>query len=256
MTPSATPEHPPGTVGFVIAGTQKGGTTALDLYLRRHPGVEMAKEKEVHFFDDDARFVTAPVDYAAYHASFAAATPTGLRGEATPMYMYWKPAVARMAEYNPALKIVVLLRDPIARAHSYWNMERQRGVEALGFMDAVRDEIERARRAHPRQIAHRAYVQRGFYARQLRRIWRHFPVGQTLVLRSEALLDTPGPTLARVAGFLGLAPFRDVTPLVAHRRDYETGIAPEERQALREIFRRDIVRVEQMLGWDCADWLA
>ena len=239
-----------GPVDFVIAGTQKGGTTALDLYLRRHPRVEMAIGKEVHFFDNDSHFATARVDYRAYHASFAPGAPIGMRGEATPMYMYWKPAMARMAQYNPALKVIVLLRDPIARAHSHWNMERQREVEALGFMDAVRDELQRARRAGPDRLGHRTYVHRGFYAQQLQRIWRHFSVGQTLVLRSEELLLAPAPALAKVAGFLGLEPFPDATPIVAHQRPYETEITPGERQYLREIFRPDVRQVEQLLGWD------
>ena len=40
-------------VGFIICGTQKGGTTALDYYLRLHNQICMAKKKEVHFFDED-----------------------------------------------------------------------------------------------------------------------------------------------------------------------------------------------------------
>ena len=40
-------------IGFIICGTQKGGTTALDRYLRLHPEICMANKKEVHFFDSD-----------------------------------------------------------------------------------------------------------------------------------------------------------------------------------------------------------
>ncbi|MCA0448534.1 MAG: sulfotransferase, partial [Proteobacteria bacterium] len=41
-----------GRVDFFIAGVQKGGTTALDHYLRDHPAIQMASVKEVHAFDD------------------------------------------------------------------------------------------------------------------------------------------------------------------------------------------------------------
>ena len=41
------------SIGFIICGTQKGGTTALDHYFRLHHEVCMAIKKEVHFFDDD-----------------------------------------------------------------------------------------------------------------------------------------------------------------------------------------------------------
>ena len=40
-------------IDFLIAGTQKGGTTALDNIFRKHPEIGMAKRKEIHFFDDE-----------------------------------------------------------------------------------------------------------------------------------------------------------------------------------------------------------
>ncbi|HEX3137193.1 MAG TPA: hypothetical protein VHT22_06270, partial [Casimicrobiaceae bacterium] len=59
----------PDKVGFVIAGTQKGGTTALASYLYEHPEICVAGAKEVHFFDTDSLFRAGTVpDYAAYHA--------------------------------------------------------------------------------------------------------------------------------------------------------------------------------------------
>ena len=44
-------------IDFLIVGTQKSGTSALDVYLRKHPEIEMARyQKEVHFFDDEKYF--------------------------------------------------------------------------------------------------------------------------------------------------------------------------------------------------------
>jgi hypothetical protein len=45
-------------VNFIICGTQKGGTSALDAYLREHHEICMANNKEVHFFDSENFFVT------------------------------------------------------------------------------------------------------------------------------------------------------------------------------------------------------
>ena len=70
-------------VDFVIAGTQKGGTTALDQYLRSHKDISMAKTKEVHFFDQEDNF-NRPIDYSKYHSKFDASVQKKLRGEATP----------------------------------------------------------------------------------------------------------------------------------------------------------------------------
>ena len=86
-------------VAFIVAGVQKGGTTALFDYLGEEPALSLAREKEVHFFDDEDQDWAAP-DYGAYHAHFAA--PDGRqRGEATPIYLYWPGSLERIAAYNP-----------------------------------------------------------------------------------------------------------------------------------------------------------
>ena len=58
-------------VAFIIAGVQKGGTTALFDYLGEAPDLSLSRVKEVHFFDDETQDWARP-DYGAYHANFAA----------------------------------------------------------------------------------------------------------------------------------------------------------------------------------------
>ncbi len=86
--------HHPQTriVNFAICGTQKGGTSALDTYLRGHPEICMADRKEVHFFDNEAAFATGKPDYSRYHSFFSPNDTQRILGESTPIYMYWKPA--------------------------------------------------------------------------------------------------------------------------------------------------------------------
>ena len=241
---------------FVVVGTQRGGTSTLDHYLRQHPRIAMpVSRKELHFFDRDERFAAIPVDYAAYHAQFGPRRPGQLRGEVTPIYMYWMPATGRLASYKPALKIVVLLRNPITRAYSHWNKERHGGRETLPFLAALRAEPERARAAEPLQDRHTSYVARGFYVSQLRRLWRHFAAEQTLVLRSEALWTVPERTLARIAAFLGLPPFPRVAPSIVNGREYAVPLQPREWTLLADKFADEIRQLERLLGWDCADWL-
>lgn len=245
-----------GLVDFVIAGTQKGGTTALDHHLREHSGLAMASRvKEVHFFDNDAHFGGAAPDYVSYHANFPRRRPGQLLGETTPIYMYWEPAASRMASYNPGLKIIVVLRNPILRAYSHWNMARLRGTEPLPFLEAVLAEPERARAALPSQLRRDSYVDRGYYTRQLKRLWLHFPTAQTLVLRAEALRSTPEITLERIAGFLRIAPFSRGGPKVAHALTYESPIGLAAWSYLADLFADEIRELERLLGWDCSNWL-
>ena len=85
----------------MIAGTQKGGTTALASCLHEHPTICMSTVKEVHFFDTDAHFASSDVDYARYHAHFHPTARNQLLGEATPVYMYWEAAPQRTSATTP-----------------------------------------------------------------------------------------------------------------------------------------------------------
>ena len=142
-------------VDFIVAGAQKGGTTALDFYLRQHPNICMATGKEVHFFDTEKFFQGHKVDYDEYHSRFEPNASHVLVGEATPIYMYWHYAPRRIWEYNSKMKLIILLRNPIERAYSHWNMERSRNWEHLPFWDAIQYESQRCREALPYQ--HRVY---------------------------------------------------------------------------------------------------
>jgi hypothetical protein len=242
-------------VDFILCGAQKAGTSALAAYLREHPGIFMPAGKEVHFFDNDYHFRTGKADYSAYHAEFTPARHHQRVGEATPIYMYWRGAVDRIWQYNPSLKLIVVLRNPIERAFSHWNMERSRGWERLSFWEALHCEETRHQRALPQQDRVFSYVGRGYYSEQLSRIWARFPVEQVLVLKSDALRHQPMETVRRVCAFLELHPPDPVTPRTVNAVPYQTAMQEREKDFLRRAYREEIPALEQALGWNCQDWL-
>jgi len=243
-------------VAFLVAGAQKSGTSALDAYLREHPELCFPREKELHFFDTDRLFAVEPVDYAPYHALFDPIPPQRLLGESTPAYLYWPHAVERIARYNAAMRFVILLRNPITRAYSHWNYERLVHRGPLGFLDAVRAYAERQRTMTPGRAKRFAYVDRGYYTEQLKRLWAHFPLGQTLIFKSEQLLDDPAAVLARIAEFLGVAPFPPLPDKTRNTREYEAPMSEEEKRHLVSLYAGEIRELERLLGWDCSAWLA
>jgi hypothetical protein len=223
-------------MNFIVGGAQKGGTTALDAYLRRHPSLSMARQKEVHFFDNEAHFGKEVTDYAPYHASFNLADSSKIVGEATPIYMYWYPAPRRIWEYNPATKWILVLRNPSERAYSHWNMERDRGAESLPFLEAMQCEKERCRQALPGQHRVYSYVDRGFYTEQIQRIWQFFPVEQTLFLKSEELQNYPEDSLIKVCDFLGVDSMPKVTYVKRHVGNYVAAMSEVELAYLKDVF--------------------
>lgn len=238
-------------VGFVIAGVQKAGTTALFDYLSEWPELSLSHVKETHFFDDDERDWQTP-DYAPYHALFDPADGR-MRGEATPIYLYWPNALERMAAYNPLMRVIVLLRDPVARAWSHWRMEYARGFENAPFAWCVREGRRRLLDAEP-WGHHRAfsYVERGLYGEQVERLFSLFPRKQTLILTAEALRAEPAETLDEVRDFLGLAPAAGrVEARVVHagrEMDYGSELTETDAAYLRQIYARDQARLTSLTG--------
>lgn len=189
-------------VSFLGVGAQKAGTSALDTYLGTHPGLCMAKVKEVHLFDDDKTFFKRSVGgYAEYLRQFAPTSTAQLLGEVTPAYMYWNDAPRRIWEYNSAMKLIAVLRSPITRAYSQWNMQRHVGAEQLPFGEALQAEGARLCASLPHQNRNFSYVDRGFYMGQLGRLWSIFPPDQVLILRYEELQRRPNETLGKGVRF-------------------------------------------------------
>ncbi len=246
----------PWQVDFVVGGTMKGGTSALNAFLDQHPEIRMASGKEAHFFDTDEHFRDgARPDYELYHRQFAPGPNTRLLGDATPIYLYWEPVPARVMAYNPRMKWVLLLRQPVERAYSHWNMLRQNGHEPLEFADAVALEPWR-RTGLSGQCRVFSYLDRGFYARQLRRLFRLVPRRQVLVLRSEELRRDHHVTLERIFAFLGVDRGVRIEPAAIHQRGYEAPLPAELKRELTRGLVEDIRELEMLLGWDLSEWLA
>ncbi len=238
---------------FVLAGAQKSGTTALHYFLSKHPKITMGDQQEIHFFDNDALFAS-DVDYDELHKHYPPLAPSSIAGDCTPSYIYHEPAARRIWKYNPGIKLLVLLRNPVDRAFAHWNMQRFRGREPLDFFDAVREEKTRIAGAPPSEVRRFAYVDRGFYGKQLARLFKFFPREQVKTVKFEEFRDSQRETLTSIFSFLGLEPLRSVRSKDRNIVPYERAMNWEEKVFLYNLFAEDIAKVEQLLGWDCSDW--
>lgn len=236
-------------VCFLIAGVQKCGTTALDGYLRAHPELEMATPKETHYFDREDGVDWRRPDAAVLHRHYG--DPARLWGEATPVTLYWLPAHYRVLRYNPAMRFVLLFRDPAARAWSHWAMNHGRGIEPLSFSDAIRDGRRRVleRGDHVGLSRHFSYVERGFYARQLKSLMQLFPREQMLTLTQTMLSQQPDACLRQVTEFLGVAPLPPVAPQRLNvSRDDGGAMTAQDAALLRDLYAEDQAEFTAMTG--------
>lgn len=240
---------------FLIAGAPRCGTTSLHRYLDQHPDIHMSPVKEPHFFDaawDEAETETetgtagtggeaagtadAPDRvWQEYLDLFAGAGDAAAVGEATPDYLWHPKAADRIRRTLPEVRIVVLLRDPVERAHSHYLLRvRDRG-ETRAFPDFVRDEIEDWKRWRDGEAGtadagsdrggwghseggHGEVVRMGLYGDHLARFLDAFGADRVRVHTFDALANEPRAVLEDLAGFLGVdpAPMADVDTSTAH----------------------------------------
>jgi Sulfotransferase family len=272
---------------FLVIGAQKAGTTALYYYLAEHPHIVPSREKELGFFvpelfadwpehpnhrilcpqgriafDDRRAYRRAA---AWYHRQFPWPHELGsgqLTFEATPDYLYFPQAAKRIFDYDPRMKLIVLLRDPVERAFSAWNMYRSYGgyrpftyrpkKETREFEAAIRAELQWMEAGGGPLDP--GYVRRGLYHEQLVRYLQWFSRDQVLVLLSDDLKHRTSATLAQIASFLGLP---------EHRRqgaweqmlvgDYDPAMPEPSRRLLREFYKPHNERLYRLLdrgfGW-------
>lgn len=203
---------------FIVIGSKRGGTTTLYDALVRHPGVtplvpRIQRLKSPHYFDLHHDRGTA---WYRSHFPIAGNDPAGRRqcGEAAPYLLYHPASPAWVAQEAPDARLIAMLRDPVERAFSHHWDRVKNGLEPLGFEAALDAESERLagqeellrRDPHTPRPAHEhwSYLDRGDYARQLRR-WRDAGLAdRLLVLRSEDFYADPAAVFGQICDFLGL----------------------------------------------------
>jgi hypothetical protein len=238
---------------FLVLGAQKAGTTALFAYLREHPDVTGPAWKEVSFFD---RHYARGLRW--YRGNFPlGGRRAGAVGEASPSYVFHPLAPERVRATVPDARLIVLLRNPVDRAHSHYQHEVALGRETLSFEEALAREPERLAgeverlTADPAYFSHAwwnyTYASRGRYAEQLERWLALFPREQLLLLLTDELGADPTGTYGRVLRFLGVAPH----DLGAYPRIFEREYAPmqpETRARLGGSFAEPNRRLAELLG--------
>jgi len=207
---------------FIIIGAQKCGTTSFYNYLKKHPCIHSAVEKEVGFFD-----IHFQLGLNWYRGNF----PTKIEkffgenierkkfitGEATPNYLFHPLVPKRLAKTIPNIKLIIMLRNPIDRAYSDYNMSVRAGVERLSFEDAIKNEAVRLEDEVEKFFKNEfhigknfmlyAYLARGRYFEQIKFWQTYFPKEQFLIIQMEDFEKNRQKILKKTFNFLELDHF-------------------------------------------------
>jgi hypothetical protein len=250
--------------GLVIVGAQRCGTTTLYSALSEHPALLHAARKEVHYFD--LAYERGLAWYRAHFPLMARARwierTTGISPiafEASPYYMFHPLACERIARDLPGVKVLVLIRDPVERAHSAYAHEVALGYDDVPFEAALeledirlQGEVERIL-SDPQYVSHshqhHAYRARGQYIEQLERLETLFGRQRIHVIDSGDFFEQPGRTYDAALEFLEL-PRRDYPPLDAQNVQPRRPMPESVRIALEKHFEPFDARLAKWLGRD------
>jgi len=249
---------------FIIIGAARSGTTHLLGQLNAHPNV-LAGPRETHFFDSHRytyglswyrlRFPTNKARREAY----AQGLHPVLTGESSPSYLWHPHAPARIARGVPEARLLVLLRDPAARAASHWAWCLRQCGETRTLREAVEAEIgeageePRLRVPADKRVNDPLVVRRGLYQPQLERWLTHISRDRILVIQSERWFRDPPGVMAEVCDFLELPLQAQLPRVMRNRNKPHDPYDPAVLARLREFYRPYNARLAEYLEMDL-DW--
>lgn len=202
-----------------MVGHPKSGSTALFRMLRRHPQIFMPA-KEPWFFatapgEPPARRPTGagitPDTLEEYLALFAGAAPEQRIGEGSTSYLVSHHAARRIAELQPAARIVAVIREPASFLRSLHlqlvqnHTETERNLlRAIALEDERRQGRNAPRGGYWTQTTQ--YSEHLRYVEQLQRYERHFPAEQLLVIVYDDFRADNHTIAHELLSFLGVDP--------------------------------------------------
>ncbi|MCE7914338.1 MAG: sulfotransferase [Nitrosomonas sp. PRO4] len=175
-------------INFIGIGAQKCASTWVHRVLSDHPDVAVLPEKEIDFFSYYYNF-----GYEWYERHIGEINAIKMVGEVSPSYFADVETPERVYLYNPNMKIILSLRDPVERAYSNHLHEVR-----LGHVTGKNLEFENGLTNNP------MYFLQSCYAQQLARWLSVFPRNQIMVIFQEDIHSDPFVQAQNLYRFLGI----------------------------------------------------
>ncbi len=264
---------------FFILGAQKAGTSSLFKYIAAHPSIDAPVDKEINFFTHDQLYSHGQNWYSQQFLVKRSLKGPHITFEATPEYLYYPFISERIFKMIPNPRFIVMLRNPVDRAFSAWNMYRKLhagtekdwllsrieicnqnvqdglnwllGQERFPSFEACIDyELERIEK-NPESLEP-SFIRRGFYDVQIENYFRFFDDSKFFfALDSELKGDRP-ELLNRITSFLNLSAFDFSTKSDSPKNvgQYTNGLDSKTHNRLEHLYDPHNFKLKQLIKRD------
>jgi len=173
-------------VDFIGIGGQRCGTTWLFQTLKEHPKCGMSSEKELHYFSHNYHY-----GLEWYEKMFL--SENKLNGEFSTSYFYNLKSPKRIFDYNPDMKIILSIRNPIDRflSHHKHELQKQR------FLNNTVDPYEVLKN-------NKTYIEYGLYFKALTPWLEYFSNDNIFIIIFDEIISNPKNLLSRLYKFLNI----------------------------------------------------
>jgi len=246
---------------FLVIGAAKSGTTSLISDIRKHPDI-FTPGIEVNYF---TRFYDNGPDW--YNTIFKESTK--IQGEKSTPYLFVKQCHQRIYDHNPAIKLIILLREPVKRAFSNWtmrhvqhrllnqadifNQSNPNKIENIGFFHLFNHYLS----CHTDPCSFREPLDvfsRGLYIDQIEHLLKYFKRGQVLILISENYFNNPEFELKKVYRFLNVDDFPIKTLSWKRKMEYPLTLDDKVAQEVYQFYKPYNERLFEFLGFEIPQW--
>lgn len=242
---------------FSIIGTQKGGTTsAMNLLGRFHPDVKIPR-REMSFFNKDNEYEKGIVHYSNLYIeniNLPDKRTDYVFGEKNPEYSCDIKALKRLKEHYPECKLIFFLRNPITRAFSNYNMNKNKlGERINSFSDIIRYDY----RTNPLSI-----VSRGIYINQIRKILEIYDRNNLMILISEKCKQNVVTEYNKIFRFIGVRELDESEfkyEKLKNKKwknlgDYTSDISKDDFMFLKKLYSPFNEDLYNFLGYEIQEW--
>jgi hypothetical protein len=197
---------------FLVVGAPKSGTTSLYYYLRQHPDVYLPVQKELHYFSykhlqgnargpgDKQVLEALCANHEEYSRHYVDAKDEHVIGDISPSYLYYGVQESIKHELGD-VKIVVMLRNPVKKAHSQYMHMVLGQREPLSFQEAL---MATEKRQKDGWSDIWRYAESSLYTDRLLAYMNCFGKNNVHVIVFDEFITQPKEILKRLFLFLGI----------------------------------------------------